>query len=204
MKIESKNKADRVTQKLNQTRASEKMTNTAENYVAEIDQTDAAVYIHEKAVAAYSNGDSDRAESLMMRSLKLLEKTEDPVSPDAAAVMSDLGAIYENRSDYTRAERFYKKSISIIMKAPGDQTDIQTLRVRTLTNQGRIHRTMGEYYKAEMLFLRALTIAEQSFGPDSLESAGVMSDLAMLYKYMDRFNEAEQLYKRALQIREKI
>jgi tetratricopeptide (TPR) repeat protein len=169
------------------------MTITTENYSAEVNVADAAIRMHDDAVAAYESGDGGRAESLMLRSLKMLEDAEGPSSPDVAAILSDLGAIYENRSDYTRAERLYKKAVNIIMMALGDGTDVQELRLRSLSNLGRIHRTMGEYYKAEMLFLQAITIADQSFGVGSLQMAAALNNLGMLYKYMARFDEAESL-----------
>jgi tetratricopeptide (TPR) repeat protein len=65
-------------------------------------------------------------------------------------------------------------------------------------------RAQGEYGQAESLFKQALALAEQTFAPEGLDDAlvltAVLNNHAVLYKYSGRFDEAEQLYRRALQL----
>ena len=62
---------------------------------------------------------------------------------------------------------------------------------------------MGEYRKAEPLYLRALAIRQKVLGPESLDTAVSLNDLGVLYTKMGRYSEAEPLDQQALQIRKK-
>ena len=46
----------------------------------------------------------------------------------------------------------------------------------------------------------AVRVAKEEFGPDGLEAADTMNNLANLYLYLKRAAEAEQLYKQAILI----
>jgi len=61
-------------------------------------------------------------------------------------------------------------------------------------------RIQGCYREAEPLFRQAVALAEEAFGPNHLEVAAILNNLAVLFKYTGRFEEAESLYGRALAI----
>ena len=62
----------------------------------------------------------------------------------------------------------------------------------------------GQYAEAEPLYKRSLAIMEKALGPDHPMVALSLNNLALLYRAMDRFAEAESLcYKRSLAIMEK-
>ena len=48
------------------------------------------------------------------------------------------------------------------------------------------------YAEAEPLYLKALKLAEETFGADHLEVSVVCNNLAVLYKYAGHFDRAEQ------------
>ena len=52
-----------------------------------------------------------------------------------------------------------------------------------------------------MLFKRALEINEKAFGPVHLEVAAIAFNLATVYRFIERHEEAEALEKRAVDIR---
>jgi tetratricopeptide (TPR) repeat protein len=58
--------------------------------------------------------------------------------------------------------------------------------------------------EAEPLYLRALAIREQVLGPEHLDTAQSLYNLARLYYDEGRYAEGEQLYRRALAIREQV
>ena len=76
------------------------------------------------------------------------------------------------------------------------------LRVQSLVMRGRPAPRPGRYKEAEPLLREALALAEESFGPDSFETAAVLNQLGMLGKYDGHFDEAEAAYRRALRITE--
>src|SRR5262249_25844492 len=61
----------------------------------------------------------------------------------------------------------------------------------------------GRYIQAELLYRQALLLAEVAAGPDSIEVARICNNLGVVYKYTAKFDEAEQLYRRALSILER-
>ena len=61
----------------------------------------------------------------------------------------------------------------------------------------------GKFVEAVPLAQRALAIREKALGPDHLDVATSLINLAELYRNQRRYADAEPLYKRALAIREK-
>ncbi len=57
---------------------------------------------------------------------------------------------------------------------------------------------VGDISAAEPLLREVLTVLEECSGPESLEVAGALNNLAGLLRTAGRFNEAEPLYRRAL------
>jgi tetratricopeptide (TPR) repeat protein len=82
--------------------------------------------------------------------------------------------------------------------AQGAATERHTLNqdVEELYQQGR-------YVQATILAKRALEDAQAKEGPDHLEVARSLNNLALLYATQGEYAKAEPLYKRALAIREK-
>ena len=70
-----------------------------------------------------------------------------------------------------------------------------------LDRAGIYLREHALYTIAEPLFQRALHIREQQLGPDHLQVATPLYNLAILYKEQGKYAEAESLYQRALHIR---
>ncbi len=61
----------------------------------------------------------------------------------------------------------------------------------------------GRYTEAEPLYQRALAIRERAFGPDHLNIAISLNNLAKLYHDQGRYVQAEPLFHRALAIKER-
>ncbi len=62
----------------------------------------------------------------------------------------------------------------------------------------------GRYEEAMPLASQVLAMLEKALGPESLEAAAGLNNLAELYSKQRRFAEAEPLYKRSLAIRQKL
>src|SRR5262245_36490801 len=77
-------------------------------------QIEEACRLHDTAAAAYDTGRADEAEALFRQALALFEHTEGEDHPDVAAVLGDLGAVYEGRCDYVAAARCYARAATIV------------------------------------------------------------------------------------------
>ena len=164
-------------------------------------QIEAACRLHDAAVTAYDTGRADAAEPLFRQALAVFEHSEGADHPDVAAVLGNLGAVYEERCDYTAAARCYERAATIVGACTdnGDE-DLAQLRLRALSNWGRLLRRQGQYAQAAAVIRRALTFAEQRFGAESLQTAWTLNELGMLGKYAGWFDAAEQCYHSALAI----
>lgn len=74
-------------------------------------------------------------------------------------------------------------------------------RARALTAEGESSRLAGQWGRAVDSHRLALTLAESTLG-ESVETASIAQNLAMVFKYTGRFDDAEVLYLRALAIAE--
>src|SRR5262249_27387098 len=76
------------------------------------------------------------------------------------------------------------------------------LVARLSTQVGELNRT-GRYSEAVPIAQRALSLAEQLYGPDHPDVGSCVNNLAELYRALGRYADAEPLYRRALAIWEK-
>jgi CHAT domain-containing protein/tetratricopeptide (TPR) repeat protein len=72
-----------------------------------------------------------------------------------------------------------------------------------MSRQARDFVRSGNYTQAVAVAQRAIAQAERQFGPNHLQVAGPLNDLAIAYNALGRHAEAEPLYKRSLAIYEK-
>jgi tetratricopeptide (TPR) repeat protein len=85
-----------------------------------------------------------------------------------------------------------------------DHAGIAHPTARLADRLGGLLKAKGLYAQAEPLLRRALTITEQSFGPDHPEVGVKLNNLAQLLHDTNRLAEAEPLMRRALVIDERV
>jgi tetratricopeptide (TPR) repeat protein len=73
---------------------------------------------------------------------------------------------------------------------------------RLFSRAGHYLSERGRYAEAQALHTRALHVREGAFGPDHLDVATSLNDLAIVHWYQDQYTEAQALNERALAIRE--
>jgi tetratricopeptide (TPR) repeat protein len=157
-----------------------------------------AVRLHELAVRERMAGRPADALPRCIEALALLEQECDAPSPDVANVLNTLGSIRQDLSEYGDAEGAYRRAATILAEIDSDDPVLVRLRVRTTANLAAIHRVQGRLDEAERGLLEAIIAAEAAFDPNGPELPSLLNDLAMVYKYAGRFDEAEALYRRAL------
>lgn len=81
-----------------------------------------------------------------------------------------------------------------------DDEAIHRIHVQALGAFATALRMQGRYREAAPLLQQAVTLAEETLGPDDLEVASALNNLAILYKYTGHFTQAQHLYRRALRI----
>jgi serine/threonine protein kinase/tetratricopeptide (TPR) repeat protein len=76
--------------------------------------------------------------------------------------------------------------------------DDPDIKARLLNQLGTTYRRLGEYEKAESIMTECLEFCRDTFGPDHSRTITAMIDLGILLSYDERFQEAETLFRDAL------
>ena len=135
--------------------------------------------------------------SLSRRSLAILEKAHGADHPNVAIALNDLALILRLQGNYDEAELLFQRSLSILEKVLGkDHFNVGV----ALNNLVITHRLQGHYLAAEPLARRSLSIFERASGrnADLLQS---LDNLGGVCIEVDKYDESEQLYRRALSTR---
>jgi tetratricopeptide (TPR) repeat protein len=80
----------------------------------------------------------------------------------------------------------------------------QAMLALALQARAAVGRVIGDYRMAEGDLDEAVRAAKRGFGPESLELAGILSDLGVVRKFAGRFRPSEIAHKRALGIVQRI
>jgi tetratricopeptide (TPR) repeat protein len=126
---------------------------------------------------------------------------EQGASLDTVAILHIVSSIRLDLSEYAEAHRAALRATQMVGDLVVDERDapvLAQLRVRTIANLARVERTLGQLDLAERHYLEALAEAEELAGAGDANLAPLLNDLAVVYKYAARFEEAEALYQRAL------
>jgi tetratricopeptide (TPR) repeat protein len=100
-------------------------------------------------------------------------------------------------------ERSRRREIAGLRRAVPRTRRIARHLAGALVGLGDLLQQQGRYRDAEPVLIEAIDIAEQAFGPDHLEVATPLNNLAVCYKYLARYLDAGPLYQRALLITER-
>ncbi len=82
-------------------------------------------------------------------------------------------------------------------------SDDARVRFTVLSALASALRARGRYDEAERAFRGVIAFAEERFGVDSIETAGALNGLGMVFKYAGRFDEGLVVYRRSLDILER-
>ncbi|MCA1680252.1 MAG: tetratricopeptide repeat protein [Actinobacteria bacterium] len=111
----------------------------------------------------------------------------------AAAVSGELGA-------WAESEALARRAVDVLDQPPdGDIADCAVVKVAAFGALGSALRAQGRYGEAETPLLASLALAQTAHDAESL-IVHAATNLGVLYKYTGHFDEAEALYRRALQI----
>jgi tetratricopeptide (TPR) repeat protein len=108
------------------------------------------------------------------------------------------GKCYEGRGEYGRAVRSYRAALGAARSTSGPDDGATSREAECLVRLGRVVRLAGRYRWAESLLVRATELVEDQASDHDGPALAAMNELAVLYKYTARFDEAEALYHRGL------
>ncbi len=146
------------------------------------------------------DADGRHAEKLYRLALGMRRRLgQDP--EEQAKVQSNLAAILMHRGEYSEAERLYRQTLRIRLRAYGpDDADVAT----TLRSLGTLFYLQDRFADAEPLMRRALSIREQRYGRHHTRVAAALSSLGRVLLAQRRWWDAEKVLSEALSIRREL
>ncbi|RTR18398.1 tetratricopeptide repeat protein, partial [Azospirillum griseum] len=115
----------------------------------------------------------------------------------AAEKAAALGRLATSEIDYPRAAAAFTEAATL---CPPDDA---LLRADYLNSAGQAEYRAGRYPAALPLYTEALAIREKALGPDHLDTARSLNNLAVLYDTQGKLEAAAPLHARALAIKER-
>jgi tetratricopeptide (TPR) repeat protein len=144
------------------------------------------------------------AEPLYEQALAIREQKLGPEHPVIAQNLNSLALNYWYEGKYEKAERLYQRALRISEQKLGPE-HAQTLLI--LNNIALLYRSQGKYEEAIKQNQHILEVRKRKFGPVHPEVAQSLQNLAVTYYEQgnqSKHEEAEDLLKRALAIREEL
>jgi serine/threonine-protein kinase len=139
----------------------------------------------------------DKALPLGEESLKLRKRILEPIHPDIASTLSDLGMIYNKKGNFDRAESMYRQALEMHQKLYGD---LHPDTARSMSGLAIVIEDKGNYAKSEPLHRKVLEIRRKIFGNNHPDVAAALNTLAWQLQAKGDFKGCELLYLESLGI----
>ena len=130
----------------------------------------------------------------------LIEQSSSASTSDKnqAEYCNQLGTVYNNMGEYSKALLSYERSLEIRKIAfPPNHPDLAT----SYNNIGLVHKNVGEYSKALSSYERSLEIRKIALPPNHPDLATSYNNIGSVYNNMGEYSKALSSYERSLEIR---
>ncbi len=144
-------------------------------------------------------GDLQGARDLMVQSLELAQVHYKEDSADIAKLMNNLGVVYDNLGEHTRAQELFRKALAIRTELGQEER----LLFRLQSNIAGSLMLQGKFEDSRKRYLDVLEARKTLYEPDDQDIATSLRNLGAFYLATDEPEEAEFSLKEALRIREK-
>ncbi len=133
---------------------------------------------------------------------------------DIAGTLDNLGDLYRDTKRFDKAEKMYNRSLELYKNLEKEDPEAFKPNVASVLNDiGLFYQDTRRVYEAEKAYKGALKRRMELAGKDpetyAVDYAGTLNNLGMLYNDAhlygkERFDEAENMYKKALETFERV
>ena len=145
----------------------------------------------EEAKRAMDEGDTKLADTLFGEAQANLTAKADDLAAEAAKLAYERGRIAEDDIRWQDADQHYSEAARL---AP---------TYEHLAKAGTFADKCGDYRRGARVKEQLVELAKVDFGPEDVRTGTALNNLAESYRAQGRYDEAEPLYRRALEIDEK-
>lgn len=143
------------------------------------------------------SGQLTRAESVLNRALEINMEILDPNHRYIAVVYSNLAAVSQQKKDFDSAADSYKKAFDILREGYGEDHEFTAT---TQCHLAHLHHLNGDLGKASSIFEECIKVLEAEMAPNHDILAGFQSKYGSLLTELSRFDEAEILLLKSLDV----
>jgi len=158
----------------------------------------------------YYTGNYKKSEKYNLEEIEIRKEIQGESHPYYGESLNNLAVLYEKMGRYQQAEELYLQTINIDKKQFGEE---HLLYAQSINNLAVLYKSIGRYQKAEELLLKSKDIRKKLLGEKHPDYAQSLHNLAGLYISMghstcdksslDRYQQAQQLLSRSINIRKK-
>ena len=149
--------------------------------------------LNELGVACKFAGRLDEAEAYYTRAVRLIEKHEGSACDDMATLLHNLGGLAHSRQRYTEGLGPARQGLALRQRLHGPDDVAVAADAAALA---ALLEGVGDNAEAERLYRRALAVFDAA--GETSEAAMVRNGLGSACQALERFDEAETHYLRAL------
>jgi tetratricopeptide (TPR) repeat protein len=135
------------------------------------------------------------------REASRLRREESSTCLKLAIIYNNLGFHYADQGEYSRAEEYYLKCLSIRQDVlHADHPDLAGI----YCNLGSLYDNKGEYIRAEEYSLKCLSIWQEVLSANHPDLAMIYNNLGLLYNNQGEYSRAEEYYLKCLSIYQEV
>src|SRR5215471_1272853 len=146
-----------------------------------------------QAQAMLSRGDVLAAERKFVEIADTVRKIKEKADVVEARAIFEAGKLAEERIDWRAANAHYARAARL-----------QPSNWQYAQRAGILAHNMGDYATAASFNEATLSLVTSAFGPDDPETATALNNLSVTYGLLARYMEAEPLFRRAIEIDERV
>lgn len=148
------------------------------------------------ALALEATGALDQARVNYQKALDILRQSQGERHPDVATALNNLGNLYSLLKDFRHAESLHLQAMEI--RNEHRQTNPAGV-AQSAFNLALVYEQQDRTEDAELFYRQAILMWEKSDNP--LAVIKPLGTLAALYARLGKYNSAEEMYVRSLEIR---
>jgi TonB family protein len=122
----------------------------------------------------------------------------------AAGALGNLAEIYLVKSKESEAIDLFLRAAATQEKGVGKRASPQVVKYLERAVSAEVKRAVPSFGKARDIYLELLALKEQIYGAQSREVVAALDNLAEVYRYGEKYDEAEQYYQRAVTLSDQL
>ncbi len=155
--------------------------------------------LNNMGLAAYLQGDLDRAQKLLTEAVGGIDNQRMADSPNRAMALTNLAQVYRARGESDKAIELFREAVRVWTNNLGPDAERVAL---SQNNLAEALRTAGKLAEAEALYRSSLAILEKRTDAAPSMMVATLGELGVVLRRSGRASEAEPVMRRAIALQE--